>query len=555
MSHTARLRLSLFASASLALCISHSGAHAAGPNVDAGALLRQAEQQIKPTKSAKKRTPRKATPTAPAQATEATVQVKAFAFKGNTLLGSDALQTALISFTNRALTLAQLKEAADAISNTYREAGWTVRAYVPKQEISNGVVTLQIVEAVFGHASVQTTSLERIEASRLVGMAEALLTQGQPIHANDIDRALLMLNDLPGVSVSGNLTEGQREGETDLAIFAADDALINGNAIVDNQGSRATGTDRLSVNLNVNSPARFGDALSLNALKTQGSEYQRLGYTMPVGYSGWRAGLHASNLNYHVITPEFAALNPYGTATTRGWDASYPLVRSQLQNVNFALSYDDKKFHNTSNGTTTSYGIKVYNATLSGNQTDPWNGGGITNASLTLTSGDKSTEDRYNKLGLNLSRLQTLSDTLSGYVALSAQATHRNLDSSEKLYLGGATGVRAYPASEAGGSDGYTLTLELRRRLAYNLSVIGFYDYGWIKPNHNNNVASPANPNGYSLEGYGVTLAWQATQAMDFKATLAQRMGNNPAANTTTGMDSDGTKKITRIWLSASIAF
>jgi hemolysin activation/secretion protein len=555
MSHTAHLRLSLFASASLALCLSHSGAYAAGPNVDAGALLRQAEQQIKPDKSAKKRAPRKATPTAPVQATDATVEVKAFAFKGNTLLKSEALQTALVSFTNRALTLAQLKEAADAITNTYREAGWTVRAYVPKQEISNGVVTLQIVEAVFGHASVQTTSVERIEASRLVGMAEVLLSKGKPIHANDIDRALLLLDDLPGVSVSGNLTEGQREGETDLAIFAADDALITGNAIADNQGSRATGTDRLSVNLNVNSPARFGDALNLNALKTQGSEYQRLGYTVPVGYSGWRAGVHASNLNYHVITPEFAALNPHGTATTHGWDVSYPLVRGQLQNVNFALSYDDKKFDNTSNGTTTSYGIKVYNASLSANQTDQWNGGGITNANLSLTSGDKSTEDRYSKIGLNVSRLQTLSETLSAYAAFNAQATNRNLDSSEKLYLGGATGVRAYPASEAGGSDGHTLTLELRQRLAYNLSVIGFYDYGWVKPNHNNNVASPAVPNGYSLEGFGVTLAWQATQAMDFKATIAQRMGNNPAANTTTGMDSDGTKKITRIWLSSSIAF
>ena len=553
MSHTAYLRLSLLASASLALCI--SCAHAAGPNVDAGALLRQTEQQIKPAKSAKKRAPRKATPSAAVQATDTTVQVKAFAFKGNTLLNSEALQTALVSFTNRALTLAQLKEAADAITNTYREVGWTVRAYVPKQEISNGVVTLQIVEAVFGGASVQNASLERMEASRLVSMAETMLTKGQPIHANDIDRALLLLDDLPGISVSGNLIEGQRDGETNLAIFAADDALITGNASADNQGSRATGTDRLSVNLNVNSPARFGDALSLNALKTQGSEYQRLGYTLPVGYAGWRAGVHASNLNYHVITPEFAALNPHGTATTRGWDVNYPLVRSQLQNVNFALSYDDKKFDNTSNGTTTSYGIKVYNATLSANQTDQWNGGGITNTSLSLTSGDKSTEGSYNKLGLNLSRLQSLSDTLSAYVAFNAQATNRNLDSSEKLYLGGATGVRAYPASEAGGSDGYTLTLELRQRLAYNLSVIGFYDYGWVKPNHNNNVASPANPNGYSLEGYGVTLAWQATQAMDLKATLAQRMGNNPAANTTTGMDSDGTKKITRIWLSSGIAF
>lgn len=555
--HT-HLRITLLASASLALCLSHSHAHAAGPNVDAGALLRQAEQEIKPTKSAKKRTPRKATPTAPAQATEATVQVNAFAFKGNTLLGSDALQTALVSFTNRALTLAQLKEAADAITNTYREAGWTVRAFVPKQEIDNGVVTLQIVEAVFGGASVQTTPIERIDASRLVNMAETVLSKGQPIHASDIDRALLLLDDLPGVSVSGNLTEGQRDGETDLAIFAADDALINGNASVDNQGSRATGTDRLSVNLSLNSPLRLGDALTINALQTQGSEYQRFGYTVPVGYTGWRAGLHSSRLNYRVITREFDTGNPettpHGTATTQGWDASYALVRSQMNNVNLALSFDNKKFDNIFATSATSYGIRVYNATLSANQTDQWNGGGITNSSITLTSGDKSTDGQYHKFNLNLSRLQSLTETLSLYVAASAQTASTNLDSSERIYLGGATGVRAYPSSEGGGSEGNTLTLELRQRLPNNISLIGFYDYGHVKVNRDNNIAPVANPNLYNLQGYGLTVAWQATQTMDFKATVAQRVGDNPAADNK-GLDRDGTKKITRIWLSSSIAF
>ena len=533
MTHATHLRITLLSCAVFALCA--ATAHAANPNVDAGSLLRQAEQELKTTtKPAAKRARRKAVPIVAAKPTDATVQVKRFAFAGNTLISSDALSSALESFTQRPLTLAQLKEAADAITNTYREAGWTVRAYVPKQEISNGVVTLHVVEAVFGSASVQGQAPERIEASRLIDMAHAILTQGQPMHANDVDRALLLLDDLPGVSVAGNLVEGERDGETNLLISAVDEALVNGNASIDNQGSRATGTDRLSVNLGINSPARMGDSLTLNALKTQGSEYQRLAYTVPVGYAGWRAGVHASNLRYAVITPEFASLNPFGTATTRGLDISYPLVRSQLQNVNFAMSYDDKSFDNTSNRISSSYGIKVYNASLSANQTDAWNGGGITNANVALTSGDKSTDSRYTKLNVNLSRLQSLSADLSLYAAASSQLTNRNLDSSEKIYLGGPIGVRAYPASEAGGSEGHTLTLELRQRLSNNLTLSGFYDYGWIKVNRNNNVVSPAAPNDYALQGYGVSLTWQATPTIDMKATLSQRIDSNPAASTTT---------------------
>ena len=544
-------RISLLTSAVAALAFS---AHAAGPNVDAGSLLRQTEQELNTQKKSRALPPRAATPSPMLKTTEATVQVRSFKFVGNKLLTSDQLNKALASFTNRQLTLNQLREAADTVTTTYREAGWTVRAFLPKQEIDGGVVTLQIVEAVFGGAFLQGTAPERIEVTRLVNMAEAILTKGQPLHANDIDRTLLLLDDLPGVNVTGNLIEGQRDGESNLALSAVDDALLTGNATVDNQGSRSTGTDRLSLNLNLNSPAGMGDLLSLNSLKTQGSDYQRVAYNVPVGYTGWRAGLHASNLNYRVITDDFASLNPNGTAITRGWDISYPLLRSQLKNINLALSYDDKQFDNTSNNVTTSYGIKAYNATLSANQIDDWASGGSTTASAGLTAGDKNTESRYTKISLSLSRLQSLTTDLSLYVAANAQATNKNLDSSEKMYLGGANGVRAYPASEAGGSEGNTFTLELRQRLDHNITLTGFYDYGMVKANHDNNVASPANPNSYNLQGYGVSLAWQATQGIDIKAALAQRLGNNSAAQAN-GTDADGTKKVTRIWLSTGIAF
>jgi hemolysin activation/secretion protein len=530
-------------------------ANAAPPNVDAGSLLRQNEQDIKAPKPALKLQPAPHLPAPAASADEATVLVRAYKFAGNTLLSSEVLVQAVAPYVDRALSVAQLKEVADVVKNTYREAGWSVRAYLPKQEVNGGVVTIQIVEAVFGGASLSGAEPQRIEAARLVEMADASLGKGKPLHALQLDRTLLLLDDLPGVSVTGNLVQGERDAETNLVLAATDEAVVAGNAFIDNQGARTTGADRLSVNLNVNSPARLGDALGLNALKTQGVEYQRLSYSVPVGYDGWRAGLHASNLNYKIVADEFASLNPFGKATTRGWDASYPLVRSQLQNINFALSYDDKKFDNTSNGDLTSYGIKAYNASLNANLMDSWAGGGVTNAIVAMTRGDKNTDTRFTKLNLSLSRLQSLSDSLSVYVAASAQTSNVNLDSSEKMYLGGATGVRAYPSSEAGGSEGNTLTLELRQRIDNTLTLTGFYDYGRVKVNRDNSIASPANPNDYNLQGYGVTVAWQATQAIDFKATVAQRMGNNPAANTTTGMDGDGTKKITRIWLSSGITF
>jgi hemolysin activation/secretion protein len=555
------------------LCIS---AQAAGPTVDAGSLLRQTEKELKAPKAKSAIKARQTKPTTEVRTGDTVVQVRSFQFAGNTLLSSDALNAALSGYTDRSLNLTQLKEAADVITNTYRDAGWTARAYLPKQEIDRGIVTIQIVEAVFGNAFIQGQEPQRIEASRLVEMAEANLRKGQALHANDLDRTLLLLDDLPGVSVAGNLTQGQNDGETNLAISVIDDAFLTGNATLDNQGARATGIERLSLNLNLNSPARMGDLLSTNFMQTRGTDYVRGGYSLPVGTDGARVGVHASSLKYKVLTSyDENATGTRGTADTAGFNASYPLQRSQLSNVNLTWSYDDKTLENyASDILNSNYKIKANSVGLNSHSIDNWGGGGSTSAYATVTQGrlinegsanaqadadGARTAGSYSKLNVGLNRLQSITADLSFYAAVSAQVTSKNLDSSERMYLGGATGVRAFPASEAGGAAGRTLTLELRQRLDNAFTLTGFYDYGHITVNKHNANASDGKAisavNSYALQGYGASLAWQDSKGIELKATLAKRSAPNPNADTTTFMDGDKTKYTTRLWLSAGIAF
>ena len=523
-------------------------------NIDAGSLLRQTERDLAtPMPTPGLQAPASG-PSRQAKPSDATVQVRGFTLVGNTLLSTEELRKALAPFTDRVMTLAQLKDAADWVTTTYREAGWMVRAFLPQQEIKDGIVTIQIIEAIFGGASVQGAEPKRIEASRLVRMAQSQLESGKPLNARRLDRVLLLLDDLPGVGVSGHLVQGQREGETNLVLVATDDKLLTGSTSVDNQGSLRTGADRISVNLAINSPARMGDALAINAMKTQGVDYQRLAYTLPAGADGWRWGVHASNLNYRVVADEFASLNPNGAATTVGWDLSYPLLRSLVQNINLAFSFDDKRFDNSINSVTTAYGIKAYNASLTWQQMDGWGGGGSSSASTVLTTGQKTNESPYTKLNISLGRLQKLSQSFSLNASATAQASNVNLDSSEKLYLGGATSVRAYPTGEAGGSMGHTLSLELRQRFDNGLTWAVFYDHGRVQANVDNNLSTAASPSAWYLQGAGLSLGWQSKKGVDIKASVAQRMGDNPAPQSN-GTDNDGTLRLNRAWFVASVAF
>ncbi len=545
---------------------------------DAGALQQQIDRERQQALPPRGVIERPAEPPAMTPPGAVTIKVTAFRFAGNTLLRSDQLSPAVEAFRNRPLDFNELQKAAAAVATAYRDAGWIVRAYLPRQDITSGTVTIQIVEAVFGGMRLEGPNPTRTSSAKIMDMVEAQQKVGEPLNADALDRALLIASDLPGVTVAGSLGEGKRSGETDLVLKFTDKPLVSADAALDNTGSRSTGPARFAGNISVNSPFGAGEQLSANFIHTQnsdrlasdGSDYLRLALSHPVGLDGLRLGINASYLKYNLIAPEYAALDAYGTSATIGLEATYPLIRSRMQNLYLNANIDHKSFDNRSLDTVTSrYMSDTLTLGLSGNLFDNFGGGGANSASLSIVDGilnlDGSpnrsadalttrTAGNFTKIRFSVSRQQAITEELSFYAAYSGQWAVKNLDSSEKFYIGGANGVRAYPMNEGGGSDAHLLNLELRQRLPYGFTMIGFFDYGRVLVNHNNHFGGAGAPNGYDLTGGGISAVWQSDIGPTLKATWAHRIGGNPNP-TATGYDQDGSLVVDRFWLSASMAF
>jgi len=77
------------------------------------------------------------------------IDVKAWRFAGNTLRSNEQLTAVLADFLGQKLDFAGLQRATDTVAAAYRADGWVVRAYLPEQDVSEGVITLQVVEARF----------------------------------------------------------------------------------------------------------------------------------------------------------------------------------------------------------------------------------------------------------------------------------------------------------------------------------------------------------------------------------------------------------------------
>jgi len=534
---------------------------------DAGSLLRQIERPLRDALPPKGE-PQFLPPPVLSSFTGETIVVKEFLFAGNTRLTSKQLTVAVAGFKDRPLSFAELQNAAIAVATSYRRAGWIVRVYLPQQDVTQGTVTIQIVEAKFGVVRVEGKTLA--SASRLTRIVEHAQPSTQTVSADSLDRALLLIDDLPGVTAKARLDEGQNPGETDLVMTLADGRRVTGDLDADNGGARSTGLGRAIASASLNSPFGLGDRIDAMLLHSLGSDYQRTAYSQPVGSGGWRLGINASHLSYRVVTAEFAALDAQGTSTTVGAEANYPLVRASLHNLYFAFTLDDQRFDNKSMGLITSaYTVRFAKVGLYGNLFDTFGEGGANNASVSIEQGNVDlgnspnesadalttrTAGSYHKLSFSAGRQQAITSRFSLYADLSGQLSNKNLDSSEKFYLGGPIGVRAYPANEGGGSTGAMLNLEARERLPLNLDLTGFFDIGVVHFNKDNDFVGAAAPNRDELKGVGIALGWTADMGLSLKATIAHRIGSNPDA-TSTGTDQDGSLDETRFWFQANFAF
>jgi len=540
------------------------------PQPDAGSLTQQIEQgKEMRLPQVKKPTVAPVPETTPAGGLQVTVT--RFRFVGNSRLGEAVLQQAVKPWLNRSIGFGELQKAAAAVAAAYRDAGWVVQAYLPKQEIDGGVVTIQVIEAVLGSVQVEGSDKVRTSQRMVRRMALAAQPAGQALNGDAIDRSLLVIDDLPGVSAQGFLKAGRNNGETDLVLQLEAEPLFAGNVGVDNTGSHSTGENRATLALYGNSLLGVGDLLTANAIHTKGSNYARLDFSAPVGYRGMRAGINHSQLRYRVTADEFDMLGLKGRSSSTGVDLSYPLVRSRLRNVYATVDYDHKTYFNQSNGVATSdYNVNVASVGLSGNMFDELWGGGSTWGGVTLSSGKLDLDASPNRetdaasvrsagnfhiLRYNVRRQQLILPKLTLTAGLTGQLANRNLDSSEKIYLGGVGDVRAYPASEAGGSEGNVVNLELRYALPNGFSVSSLYDWGRIRVNHDNDIAGAATRNDQVMKGAGLAVSWAAKNGASVRLTLARRIGTNPNANPRTGKDQDGTLDLNRVWLQANLPF
>ena len=535
---------------------------------DAGSLQQQLDREkIKqiPKPLIKEEEKKTVSPTS----SQVNVLIKSVTFNGNTLISNTQLNLIVKSYINQTLNFSDIQDMVAKVANYYRESGWLARVYLPEQDVSEGSITIEIKEGKFSAIEFDGES-NRVKKDVITNRILKQVPLDNFVNIKKIDRGVLLANDLPGVKVKGSFAPGNEGGESNLILNVTDEPLIDGAISTDNHGYKSTGVARASANLNINSPFKFGDQFSVMLQKTDGIDYVSGAYSFPIGSDGLRTSFSASHLDYEIVSPSLKSLNAQGHANNYGAQIFYPWLRSKYKNLYLIGSLDHRDLYNkASNFVQSDYAVTVAQINLLGNQYDGVLAGAFSQASIALSNGNvdlngspnksavqQTTKaiNHFAKLRFSLNREQFIQPSWSLYGSLQGQLASTNLDGSEKFYLGGPQGVRAYPVNEGSGSHATLMNLEWRYYFNPNVTVKTFYDYGWARVNVNNNFIGAPSLNEYSMKGAGLSLQYRFNLGPSVDITYSRRIGDNPNA-TATGNDQDGTKISDRVWINASIPF
>ncbi len=516
--------------------------------VDAGALQPDAgslQQQLNPglsTQEPKARSPFELPATPVTELPDSPpITIRQIEISGNQAIDTGTLHELVRDFEGGTFTLKQLQQASKRITEYYRAQGYLLsRAVLPPQQIEDGRLQLQVIEARYGQIQIENSS--RIRPA-LINATMASLQTGQNIAQSRLDRALLMLSDIPGGQISLNLRPGKQLGETDVLLEVLPTPAITAKLTFDDYGNVFTNRLRTLASVNILNPLHAGDVLSLSYLTTGNRlQYGRASYEWLLNGIGTRLGVGLSHLSY-ILGDDVSALQANGFGNTLDVWLRQPLLRSRRSNVFFYTQWQ----HNALRDRLQAVDIQTYRDvnsalfTLFGDMQDEWLGGGVNGLSATYVRGDVSFKDaaaaaldaagahtagNFSKWFLSVNRLQNMSKRMQLWLAYTQQFAQDNLDSSQKMVFGGPYSVRAYDNGTLSADSGALLTMELKYLLADwqgPLQAVLFMDAAQAKVSQQRYLSGQDNRT--TLMGAGFGVSWTGPRQVNARLFYAQAFG------------------------------
>lgn len=398
----------------------------------------------------------------------------------------------------RKIVLQDLRDAAQKLEDLYRSKGFFLtRVFIPPQKVEGGALQVQVLEGYIGDVFVDGPNPS---STRLIEKLMASVPKDRPTRFSNLERHMLLINDIPGLAGTTLLQQGGALGSSELLVSAVK-VPNQYRATLSNTSSELVGPLSYSLGGTISQPFGRPGALDLT-LSSAGQQLRELRsvsarYAMPIGAHGL-VGSFGGLIAFARPGGAIKDLDVRSRVMSFNGRLRMPLIRSRKNSIYLEIGAAlNRNETNILGELLTDDRSTVAEATLSWQQANWLNGD--TNASVSLFQGlvvlgandataPKSSvsgfQPRFQRVVYTLARNQRLTPSVSAQLNLQGQYSTDRLASGELVSFGGPAIGRGYDPSVITGERGMGVSGELRyalpfaaERLIEGVQLYTFADY------------------------------------------------------------------------------
>ena len=232
------------------------------------------------------------------------------------------------------LSFSQLLQARSAVTQFYVERDYiTSGAFIPEQEIAEGIVEIQVVEGKL--EDIQVTGNHRLNPNYVIRRLER--AGASPLNSTRLLEGLQLLQLDPLIeTIDAELSAGIKPGTNLLEVEIAEADPFQVAFTLDNDRSANVGTFRRGLQISHANLFGQGDGLSVGYTNTSGSDDFDLSYSYPVNPQNGRLIFNYGKTWSEVVNDPFDILNINSNSTYYELTFRQPIFQTPREE--FALS-------------------------------------------------------------------------------------------------------------------------------------------------------------------------------------------------------------------------
>ncbi|NEO19686.1 MULTISPECIES: ShlB/FhaC/HecB family hemolysin secretion/activation protein [unclassified Moorena] len=231
------------------------------------------------------------------------IVIKRFNIIGSTVFSQEKLAEITDPFLNQPISFPALFKIRSEITELYDKEGYVNSgAYIPPQQLEDGVVRIDIIEGELEDIIVK--GLSRLNPNYI--KSRLAIATKKPLNVRRLLNGLQMLRLDPLIAnISAELSAGIEPGESLLEVKVTEADTFSTQITLDNGRSPSVGSFRRRPQIREGNLLGLGDALELNYTNTDGSDTFDVSYTLPINPRNGTLRLAYGTTASEVIEPPF----------------------------------------------------------------------------------------------------------------------------------------------------------------------------------------------------------------------------------------------------------